>query len=80
MSTPGAPLVWSFGTGSAAELSVTVEAESICVHLVDVDRNVRLSDVDELVTWLEANRPTSLTDPKDSVVDKIKSGSLFKWS
>jgi hypothetical protein len=80
MSTPGAPVVWCFGTENEIELSVTVEAESICVHLVDLDRNVMLANADELVTWLKANRPTSLTDPKDSVVEKIKSRTLFKWS
>jgi hypothetical protein len=36
--------------------------------------------VSALVAWLRANKATSLTTPRERVVDKIRRGTLFKWS
>lgn len=81
MSTPGAPLVWVFVSGGALDLSVTVDPDSIRVHVVgtDTDQEVRLDSVSELVAWLQTHRVESLQDQRSTVFDKLRSGSLFKW-
>jgi hypothetical protein len=79
MSTPGAPLVWCFGSGNEVNLSVTVDPDSIRVHVKGTDPEVRLKSVNELVEWLQAHQPGSLTDQKSRVIDRLKAGNLFKW-
>jgi hypothetical protein len=79
MSTPGAPLVWCFGSGGEIELSLTVDRRSICVYIVERDQDVTLRSASELVAWLNANKAGSLQDPTSGMVDKLKGGKLFKW-
>ena len=79
MSTPGAPLVWCFGSGITLDLSVTTDSDSIRVQVVGTDQEVRLGSVAELVVWLQAHGAGSLQDQKSGVFDKLKGGNLFKW-
>jgi hypothetical protein len=32
-----------------------------------------------LVAWLQSHRPGSLGDPRDGIIDMLRSGKLFKW-
>jgi hypothetical protein len=81
MPTPGAPLVWVFGSGHTPDLSVTADPDSIRVHVAgtDSDEEVRLGSASELVVWLKTHRTGSLLDQRGTVIDKLKSGRLFKW-
>jgi hypothetical protein len=79
MPTPGAPPVWCFGSGGETDLSVTVDAGSICVYVVKTDHDVTLGSANELVAWLKAHRPGALPDPTSGILDKFKGGKLFRW-
>lgn len=79
VSTPGLPTHWCFGRGSSAEVSVRVEGGSINVYLGEEGHPVPLGGVDELVAWLNANRPGSLRAPRTRLIDKLKSRRLFSW-
>jgi len=79
MSTPGMPTFWCFARGASAELSVQVERGSIKVQPGGTDQVVVLGDVGELEAWLAANRPASLQEPKQRVIDKLRAGKLFTW-
>jgi hypothetical protein len=59
MPTPGAPPVWCFGSGGETDLSVTVDAGSICVYVVKTDHDVTLGSANELVAWRRAESSTS---------------------
>jgi hypothetical protein len=78
-STPGAPLVWCFGSGGAVELSVTVEGQAIHIHLSATDQDIEVGDTDELAQWLKTHVAGALQEPKSRLVDKVKSGKFFKW-
>ena len=78
-STPGAPLVWCFGSGGAVELSVTVDGHAICVHVSATNQDIELGNADELVQWLRTHVAGALQEPRSGVLDKVKSGRFFKW-
>jgi hypothetical protein len=63
-----------------SELSLTVEEGSICVAAADADGVVKFPSVSALVAWLTANKPAAFSAPKQRVMDKIRGGTLFKWS
>ena len=79
MSTPGAPPVWCFASGSELDLSVTVEGGSIRVYVVETDQNVKLGKVSDLVDWLNVHKAGSLQDPTVGLVDRLKQGKFLKW-
>ncbi len=79
MSTPGSPPVWCFGSRSEIDLSVTVEKNSVILHLAESEEDIELGGVDELVAWLRLNRARAFQDPKRGVVEKLKGGTFFKW-
>jgi hypothetical protein len=81
MATPGAPPVWCFGTASDPDVSVTVDGPSICVHVIESDEDVQLATTNDLVTWLQTNRPGSLEEPTSGLVDRLKRkrGHFFDW-
>ncbi len=78
-STPGSPLVWCFASGGAITLSVTVDGNVICVHLFAMDQDTELRSTEELVEWLTTHMDGALQEPKARLVDKFKSGRIFKW-
>jgi hypothetical protein len=79
MSTPGAPLIWSFGSGRGRDVSVKADKASIGVSVEGTDREVVLRSTSELVAWLQSHRPGSLGDPRGGIIDTLRSGKLFKW-
>lgn len=79
MATPGAPVVWCFGSGNEFDLSVTADPDSILVYVKGTDQAVKLGSVNELVAWLQTHRAGSLLDRRTSVLDKLRGGTLFKW-
>jgi hypothetical protein len=79
MSTPGAPMVWCYGSGREVEVSVTVDGDAISIHVSDTDRDVELGNAEELFEWLKVHIAGSLQDPKGGLFDKLKSGKFFRW-
>ena len=79
MSTPGLAPQWSFGSGGQADLSIATDTDSIRVYVVEQDRDVVLGGADDLVAWLQANRPEAFRDPKASPDGKRKRGRIFDW-
>jgi hypothetical protein len=80
MSTPGSPLVWCFGPGSEADLAVTVDKGLIHLHVSGTGQDVALTGTGELVAWLQQHRADALPDPTTRILDKVRSGKLFRWS
>jgi hypothetical protein len=80
MSTPGSPLVWCFGAGSEADLSVTVDQGSFHLHVSGTGQDVALTGTSELVAWLQQHRTDALQDPTTRILDKVRRGKLFRWS
>jgi hypothetical protein len=79
MSTPGAPLVWCFGSGGTVQLSVTVDGHAISVHLSATDQDFDVGNAEELVQWLRTHVPGAFQEPRPGLLDKVKSGRFFKW-
>jgi hypothetical protein len=77
--TPGAPHVWCFGSGSAAELSVTTDNGSIDLYVVNMDENVTLGTTGQLVAWLKTHKAEALQNPREGVIDRLKRRKFFRW-
>jgi hypothetical protein len=80
MSTPGSPLVWCFGPGGEADLTVTVDNGSLWVHVARTGQDVALTSTSELVAWLQQHRSDALRDQTSRVLDKVRGGKLFRWN
>jgi hypothetical protein len=78
-ATPGAPPVWCFGSEGESDLSVTVDKGSICVYEMGSDHDVKLASTEELVAWLNAQKPGSLQPQRGGVTEKVRGVSFFKW-
>lgn len=80
-SSPGAPPAWCRVFEGEIELSVNVDAGRIIVYLMDVDREVRLADIDELAAWLDAHEAASLDGPLEpgEALDQLVHGKFTKW-
>jgi hypothetical protein len=77
IATPGAPPLWCFESGGRSELSVTVDGGSIRIYEAGSDHEVKVGNTDELVAWLNSERPGSLRPQKDRVIDKR--AGFFRW-
>ncbi len=75
IATPGAPPVWSFGSGGHTELTVAVDRASICVYLMKSEREVKLGSMNEFVGWLQ-DRQAESTPPRVAVVRPKPSAEL----
>ena len=59
-STPGATPLWCFVYNGRIEFSVTVEAESIRLYVMDTDQEIVFDDTEGLLAWLRENRAEAL--------------------
>ena len=80
-STPGAPPSWCFGSGGEVDLSVSVDAGSIWVYVMETDQDVRLANTGELTAWLEEHEAGSVNDPIEAgeVVGDLLHGRVVEW-
>ena len=55
-STPGATPLWCFVFNGRIEFSVTVDAGSVRLYVMDTDQEIVFDDAEGLMAWLRANR------------------------
>ena len=78
-ATPGEPPVWTFGARSEIDLFVTVDEGSIHIYDEPSEREVRLGSTEDLVAWLNTQKPGSLQPQKGKVDARRKRASFFRW-
>jgi hypothetical protein len=80
IATPGVPPVWCFGFGAGTELTVGVDGSSICVYLMNSEREVLLGSTTELVAWLQDYAPESIQDVQGGTANRLsKRARFFEW-
>lgn len=80
-STPGATPVWCFVFAGKIEFSVTADAGSIVLYVMETDREIAFKDADELMAWLRSNRAVALQEPASRPPgSKSRLRKLFEWS
>jgi hypothetical protein len=79
-STPGATPVWCFVFGGKIEFSVTADADSIHLYVMETDGEIVFKDADELMTWLRTHRAEALQEPASRPPPgKSRFRKLFEW-
>jgi hypothetical protein len=63
-STPGATPLWCFVDNGKIEFSVTVDAGSVHLYVMETDQEIVFDDGDALMAWLRANRAEAALDPE----------------
>ena len=63
-STPGATPLWCFVFNGKIEFSVTVEAASVRLYVMETDQEIVFADADGLMAWLRANRAEAVLEPE----------------
>ena len=80
MSTPGAPPTWCYRSGMKTTLQVSVDRGSICVYVMEDDREARFDSVEALQARLEGAGP--VTPPGHLVADELEDlahGRVLEW-
>jgi hypothetical protein len=75
IASPGVPPAWSFGS----DLIVEVREGTICVYLVNSDREVALGTTSDLGRWLVDHAPESMRDSEDGSAQGFKSARFLRW-
>jgi hypothetical protein len=75
-ASPGEPPFWSFGSRSGTDMTVEVHRGSICVYLMNSEREVELGTTSDLATWLQDHDPESMQQPQ---APNAKRGRFFRW-
>jgi hypothetical protein len=75
IATPGVPPAWSFGS----DLIVEVRGGSICVYLVNSEREVAFGTTSDLGRWLVDHVPESMRDSQGSSAQRLKSVRFLRW-
>jgi len=79
-STPGATPVWCFVLSGKIEFSVTADAGSIRLYVMETDQEIEFDDADGLLTWLRANRAEAVQEPAPRFSSgKSRLRKLFEW-
>jgi hypothetical protein len=80
IATPGVPPVWCLGFGAGTELTVGVDGASICVYLMNSEREVWLGSTTELVAWLQDYAPESIKDAQGGTANRLSKRARFlEW-
>jgi hypothetical protein len=61
-STPGTTPLWCFVVNGKIEFSVTVDAGSLHLYVMETDQEIIFTDADALMAWLRANRAEAALD------------------
>ncbi len=79
-STPGATPVWCFVLGGKIEFSVTADAGSIHLYVMETDQEIEFEDADGLMAWLRTNRAEAVQEPASRLPSgKSRLRKLFEW-
>jgi hypothetical protein len=78
-STPGATPLWCFVFNGKIEFSVTVEAGSIRLYVMETDQEIQFADGEALMDWLRANRAEALLDPVPRATKKLRLRKITQW-
>jgi hypothetical protein len=62
-STPGASALWCFVFNGRIEFSVSVDAGSVHLYVMDTDQEIVFDDAEELMAWLRVHRPEAQLEP-----------------
>ena len=79
-STPGATPLWCFVFNGRIEFSVTVEAGSIRLYVMDTDQEIVFDNAEGLMAWLRANRAEALLEPQAPATKKSRLRRFTTWS
>jgi hypothetical protein len=79
-STPGLPPVWCFVFNGKIEFSVTADAGSIRLYVMDTDQELAFGNADELMAWLRSNRVEAAQEPAARTPRKSRFRKLTEWS
>jgi hypothetical protein len=79
-STPGATPLWCFVFNGKIEFSVTVDADSIHLYVMETDREIVFDDADDLMAWLRTNRVEAVQEPSAGAPRKSRFRKLTEWS
>jgi len=79
-STPGATPLWCFVFNGRIEFSVTVEAGSIRLYVMDTDQEIVFDNGEGLMAWLRANRAEALLEPQAPGAKKSRLRRFTKWT
>ena len=79
-STPGSTPVWCFVFGGKIEYSVTADAGSIHLYVMETDQEIQFKDADGLMTWLRTHRAEAVQEPAPRLSSgKSRLRKLFEW-
>ncbi|HEY1652747.1 MAG TPA: hypothetical protein VGG09_12755 [Acidimicrobiales bacterium] len=62
------------------EFSVTVEGADLVLYVMDTDQEVRFSNRETLVAWLEEHRPDTMQDAPPRAERKERFRRFFEWN
>ncbi len=79
-STPGATPLWCFVFNGKIEFSVTVDADSIHLYVMETDREILFEKADDLMAWLRTNRVEAVQEPSARTARKSRFRKLTEWS
>ncbi len=78
-STPGATPLWCFVFNGKIEFSVTADADSIHLYVMETDQEIVFKGADELMTWLRTNRVEAVQEPSARAPRKSRFRKLTEW-
>lgn len=79
-STPGAAPAWCFVFGGKIEFSVTADAGTIRLYVMETDEDIVFKDANELMTWLRMHRVEALREPASNFPPgKSRFRKFFEW-
>jgi hypothetical protein len=79
-TTPGATPLWCFVVNGKVEFSVTAEGGAIRLYVMDTDHEIVFEDLNDLTSWLRANRAEALQDTPPRPAGKTRAKKFFEWS
>jgi hypothetical protein len=75
-STPGSTPLWAFVSSGKIEYSVTAEAGTIRLYVMETDQEISFDNADGLMSWLRSNRPEAAQEseagkPRKSIFRRV---------
>jgi hypothetical protein len=75
-STPGSTPLWAFVYNGKIEYSVTGDAGTIRLYVMETDQEITFDTPDGLISWLRSNRPEAAREsesrnPRKSIFRRV---------
>jgi hypothetical protein len=75
-STPGSTPLWAFVYNGKIEYSVTADAGTIRLYVMETDQEISFDSADGLMSWLRSNRPEAAQEseagkPRKSIFRRV---------